>query len=766
MKTKSVITRLLALLILMIMIGTTVTSFYNFKHLKTILQEEIREEVFIILETMDWAIRPLLLAGNDEEIQRMVSNVADYPIIDRIRLYNSESIVLYSNEVSEIGQLIKNPCVSGIFINNSQRKSKEDIGGKIFEAAIPVGRSEMESSSGENIQAVLFISVDMDYIINLWNGLAYDFQVIYSVINVILILMIILYIYFAVGKPLHYFKAAAEAITDKNYDYTISAKMQGEFEDLKIAYNTMRNSIKENAMDLNRALLEAEEASEAKLTFLTNMSHEIRTPLNSILGFAELLTEQEADPEKKSELAIIHKSGTHLLSVINDLLDFSKIESNQMEIENINFSIREMLRDTSDFFYIQVRKKNLEFTYEVSRETPYECKGDMNKIRQILINLIHNAIKFTRFGEIHVTVDYIDGQLVIKVMDTGIGVEEAKQKLIFEAFLQSDNSIARKYGGTGLGLSICKRFANLLGGDIWVESVLGEGSTFTVKVNAEPIKSKQFQGRGMLCAWLNADSEIGDLVYKTVLTLPERQSKLEEVLNAKDSTQLASQIHALKGLTGNFQMTELYNLFVSADKEMKKESPDYAVIKELLNETGEIIVLVSEAAENHCRINPNVSTEKKYTHTSTKYVPTTPIVLESVDHKIPGLTSVEEMTLLVAEDIKENQLLIDKILGKMVRSIDYVSNGIQAMEALFEKRYDCLLLDIQMPEMSGEDVLVEVGKLKKKNPELEFPYIIVISAHATIQEKTTCMNLGADDYISKPINKEKLRNKIRSLVSM
>lgn len=738
MKSKSVLNKLLLLLIITMILGTYITTYVVSNKMKEVLDEELHEEIFIILQTLDWAIEPLLNNGNYDEIQRLIDQISEYPIVANIRLYQPNQQIQFSNIASENNVIIENACVLGVFEEGAESKSIEDFDNKIYEAAMPVRGSGVGEDAP--IEAVLFIAADMEYVFNLWNDVINDFQVVFIISNVLLVIIITLYVYFVIGRPLKEFKLAADAITNKNYDYTMKDNMEGEFIELKTAYDDMRNGIKAYISELDQSRNEVEEASNAKMIFLTNMSHEIRTPLNSILGFTELLEEDETNSDKRSQLHIIHKSSTHLLSVINDLLDFSKIENNQMEVETITFSMRELVRDTSDFFYLEMKKRNLGYRYEVSSRVPMQCRSDENKIRQILINLISNSMKFTKEGEIFVEVDYIDPMLIIKVTDTGIGISEDKMETIFEAFSQSDNSIARKYGGTGLGLSICKKFSLLLNGDITVDSEIGSGTVFTVKLKVIALDSQKLIGRGILCSWLNADSDLADLVFETILTLPSRMKDISEMYKTKEMEAFQGQIHALKGLCGNFQMDQLYNLFVAADRELKKPKIDFKIIDEIMIDINNIVFVVSEAANNHC----NISNTK---------------VLDKEEQTLTYKT----MDILVAEDVKENQLLVDRMLKPLNHHLQFANNGLEAMELMKAHNFDCMLLDIQMPEMSGEEVLDELANNFEASEIKNKPYIIVLTAHATVEEKERCISLGANDYLSKPINKAKLRSTIKDL---
>ncbi len=746
MKSNSFLVRLSVMMLITLVTALILAGYLMFNNSKEVINEEIHEELYVIINSMQWAMSPLIEAEDSNAIMNLVNEIGSYELIESVKIIGHDYHVIYSDVPKEHGQIYMNQTVHEIFSTNAEIESKEDPDNGVYEAAVPIRKllgQEWDNPSGE-IVAVLFVSVDVDYVTGKWSELLSRTLIIFIVSNLIIFIAILSFSYMEIGRPLKAFTKAAHEISNKNYDAHIDTPLHGELADMNIAFSKMQENIKSYIKELGEAKRSTEEASDAKMIFLTNMSHEIRTPLNTILGFTELLEEQETDPEKLSDLKIVHKSGSHLLSVINDLLDFSKIEKDQMDVESIEFNVREVVRDTSDFFNVQFRSKNIDYTYGIDPSVPFICLGDMNKFRQIFINIISNAIKFTSDGEISVEVWCEDKALYVSVIDSGIGIAKDKIKSIFEPFTQTDDSVARKYGGTGLGLAICKRFANLLNGDVTVESRLDEGTKFTFWIAIEPTKREVSTGASLLCTWLNVDSELSDLVYDAVRNLPNRMDEINKAYKVDDIGVLKSQVHALKGLTGNFQMMALYELFVEADSLLKNEVIDLEAVGQCLTRINELIEQVLKAAMNECKMLDHASDSKMQSETD-------------------DLLPTHSLKLLIAEDIYENQLLLKKMLADLVTDIDVAGNGIEALEKMRLKDYDCLLLDIQMPEMSGEDVLTYFQN-RPASDNIKRPYTIVLTAHATVDEKELCINLGADDYIAKPINKVKLKRTIRNLM--
>lgn len=722
MKNSRVITHMLLILLIISGVSTVITNYVMSNEIKHMVNNEVREELKIVLETLDNVL--VSMEQEDASVESLLNNMASYRAINFVGMVDSTYRVIYATDVDKVEDILNRGNVRLADESNDVVDWRQEDK-STMEMAMP--------STWNEQRIILVVTANAEYVLSLRQELIGTFRVYYLIFISILFSVIGIYLVYFIGRPLKKFTLAANAIAMKNYDYAVDYEYRGEFKELKRAYDAMRISIKNYTQELADAKNQTEKAAEAKMFFLTNMSHEIRTPLNSILGFTELLLEEEKNHEKNKKLLIVHKSGSHLLSVINDLLDFSKIESDQMETEVILFNIREMIQDIEDSFVTQFFSRQIEFNKEIFNSVPSYCKSDVNKIRQILINLLSNALKFTERGSIDLFVDYKPPFLKFTVQDTGVGIPEEKLDSIFDAFVQSDNSIARKYGGTGLGLAICKQFSQLLQGDIKVSSTLGQGTIFLVKVKVEEADVSSIPGETLLENWIKEDLDLADLVIETVQELPERMDKLKEAFDTGDIEAFKSDIHGLKGLTGNYQMEELYQLISGINDEVKEDEPNDEAITLYLNQAVDMVVRVSEAAAER---------EKSVTEEERQK--------DSIKNTIK---------ILIAEDLKENQMLYEAILTPITQELYFANNGRDAIDMMYREEFDCLLLDIQMPEMSGEDVL-RYFEQEKERGALFIPYTIVVTAHATIEEKEHFLQMGADDYISKPINKEKLKQMI------
>jgi len=422
-----------------------------------------------------------------------------------------------------------------------------------------------------------------------------------------------------------------------------------EINELIRVFNKMSSKIKESSEALEKNKFDAERLSSLKDVFLANMTHELRTPLNSIMGYTELLLEDEKDTFKRDRLSSVVGAGDHLLGIINGILDFSKMDANKLKLAVVPFDLKNTLKSVEDLFRLKADEKKIDFQIQVEEDLPNKLVGDVGRIKQILINLISNSFKFTDTGYIHVNVGYNYKTLRVEVDDTGIGIKKEYLPKIFDSFEQVDVN----HKGTGLGLSITKALCKLMRGDISVTSEPGAGTTFTF-----------------------------------YLTLPSTE-------NEGDTK---------------------YDLNILDDL-MEEDHPMESHIREQLDRSE--IDLLSEI---------DVFKEK---------------ISRDIDFNI-----------LVAEDVKDNQLVLKMMLKKSKVNIDFADNGEEALK-LFRsgKRYDLLLLDIQMPVMNGFEVLAQL----KKTGEINIIHVVALTAYALKNETDKIMAAGSDGILTKPLNKEKLR---------
>ena len=525
---------------------------------------------------------------------------------------------------------------------------------------------------------------------------------------------------------------------------------------------------------MRKAKEAAEAASQAKSDFLANMSHEIRTPLNAVIGMTELVRDTDLTTTQREYLGMVQESGESLLAVINDILDFSKIEAGKLSLEEVPFNLREILGDTMKSLALRAHHKRLELACHVAPDVPFAIEGDPNRLRQIVINLVGNAIKFTEVGEVVLDVavqPQADDSLMLhfRVQDTGIGIPEDKLEVVFEAFEQADTSTTRRYGGTGLGLAIVSRLVELMGGNIWVESELHRGSVFHFtarfrRASAENVATATgvyppiLQDLRVLIVDDNATNRRILIEMLTnwamrptaVTSVTEAIDELERMSHAgtpyaliltdsnmpdQDGFELARTIQANPKLCGSMIM-----MLTSSDRpEDLSRCQQFGISAYLIkpikqSELLDAIVLAVGAGS--------------------------PLAASTLT-ATPSKQAARPLSILLAEDSLINQKLAIGLLERWGHRVTVANDGEEAVRLSAERSFDLILMDVQMPALDGLDA-TRVIRARERETGRHVP-IVAMTAHAMKGDRERCLEVGMDGYLMKPIRAEQLFRQIEEI---
>ncbi len=603
-----------------------------------------------------------------------------------------------------------------------------------------------------------------------------------------------------IGKPFHentYYQQSIES--QQQLKNAIELAVQGKISRFDIRHRTNNDALvdidfsikpaydnKNNVIFLiaegrditaqKKATHAAQEGSRLKSEFLANMSHEIRTPMNGVLGMTDALSKTTLTRQQIKYIDLIKQSGKSLLTVINDILDFSKIEAGKLTFEAIAFNLRDEVASILRLIDTENQRKNIEINYHIDANVPESVISDPVRFRQVITNLLNNALKFTEFGTVTLTIELLElvnneATIQVNVQDTGIGMTTEQQDSIFQPFVQADGSTTRRFGGTGLGLSISSSLITMMGGRIRVKSVLNQGSTFyfavTVPVDTTNQRHKNFllgNGSSDFRVLVVDDNDIERHLLKHLIMhfgiTPELATSGLKALNLMGKAQQKNKPFDMILL--DIMMPDMDGFEVLKIMKEHGYSNKTKVVMITANDNPKNIVEYEESGADSCLIKPIITSDlssiiKRHFSTQFNFIETPKVDLSKLAKQAShsrNPNSLSPLKILLVEDNEINQVYAVSVLEDLGHRITLANNGREALEYFTNLELDLILMDIHMPIMDGYEATKAIRRIEAQHSSLERMPIIALTANAIQGDKERCLNEGMDDYVAKPFSEK------------